>query len=444
MSDYRNTQDIMTRALKKAGEPTNGNSAYVESMNEYLSDVQRAIVAGGTVFGIHIDEVWPWAKAKQPLVINLLPRVTAGTLSLTNGLLTGAFSSAPSVSYTGWFFRSFPETSDNTTYRIAQHTAGGTAFVLDSPYLGTTSTVFAYELFKLDYDLLPDYIYINPTNDKLDFSENGTTELTASLTNGAYTPAALATEIAAKLNAIGGANVYTVGYDTQERTFTMTSNLSVPSSVFQLWGKRGTFSGKQVLGTVGFNTQDYTGAATYESTYALGGISRLIEPIRVYGPENRFSELLGLDPLVFSTLHLARFSEQATPTAFTKIAEDSDGKITLRFNSYPEFTSRCEVEYVPVPRDLQNNEASIPLLPVKYFPLLEYAAVYFLFLEKEDTKADQYLALAKAELETMQKHYRSEERRTDRSFGHLSPRSGGNFNSGYWKVQRMGYDKGRW
>lgn len=443
MADYSNTEDILTRALKKAGEPTNGNSAYEESLEEYVSDVHRAVIAGGTVFSLPVDEAWAWARSRQPLILSLSPKITTGTLSLTQGLMTGTFSSAPAVSVAGWFFRSFPESSDNTTYKIAQHTAGDTNFILDAPYLGATAAAFAYELFKLDYDLVPDHIQITAANNKLDFSEDGTAQLTATITAGAYTPAALATEIATQLTA-AGANTYSASYSTQERTFTLTSDLSVLSSVFQILGERGTNSVSQILGTLGFQQQDYSAAASYESTYALGGISRLIEPIKVFGPENRYSLLQGLDPLVFAEEHSPGFARQGTPTSFAKIGEDTNGKITIRLNSYPEFTSRCEVEFVPVPRDLKNNAASIPLFPVKYFPLLEYAAVYFLLLEKEDTKADQYLALAKAELEVMQKQYRSEQRRSDRAFGHLFPRGGSPFNSARLKIQRIGYDKGSW
>lgn len=443
MSQYNNVSNLLHRALEKAGEVTTGTSDYQETILDYVNDVHRALCAGGTVFETAVDEVWPWARSQNPMVITLLPKYNSGSVSLTQGTNAGAFSGAPASSLQGWFLRVAPETSERATYRILSHAAGGTAFILDGAFLGTTNGALSYEAFKLDYDLFPDYIQITTDNNKLDFSANGNTQLTATLTPGSYTPAALATEAGNQLTAAdSGPNTYTGSYNPERRLFTLTSDLSDPGSVFQLWGSRGTNALKSGLGPLGFNSVQYTDRPDYAGVYALGGISRLIEPVRVYGKEANYCELNGVDPLTFGQLHYPGYSEQGTPTAFCKIAEDSYGKVTLRLNAFPDTTMRMEVEYVPVPRDLQNSEASFPLLPVKYFPLLEYAGVYFVLLEKEDSKAEQYLSLARTQLTAMQKHFRAEERRIGPECGQITPRSG---NAGPWfRRLRYGYDKWRY
>jgi hypothetical protein len=65
---------------------------------------------------------------------------------------------------------------------------------------------------------------VSGLNDKLDFSEQVGIELTATITSGSYSPAALATEIQNQLNAFGGD--YTVTYNSGTKKFTITSNFS--------------------------------------------------------------------------------------------------------------------------------------------------------------------------------------------------------------------------
>ena len=383
-------------------------------------------MCGGSVFNIDVDEVWPWARARSPLVLNIIPPVTLGTLSLTQGSLSGTFSLPPTASLEGWFIRANPDTNDNTTYRIAQHSAGAAAFILDSPYLGVTSALFSYRAFKLDYDLVPDYIQITGQANRLDFSEDGTTELTATVAPGAYTPAALATALQTAMASAGGDATYSVTYDEARRQFTINSTLAVPATVFQIFGERGTNTENSILGPVGFDTADQKGKLSYASTYALGGISRLIEPIKLYSGEN-FVEAEGLDYLNYAGHFAPRFADQGTPTCYTKIHEDNQGKITLRFNNYPEVTTRVEIEYVPVVRDLQDNDSSMPLLPVKYYPVLEQGAIYFLFQEKEDSKKEEAFLLCQKTLQSLQKQLRSELRRIGNRFGYVAPREGGSY-----------------
>lgn len=434
MAQYKTTEDIITRALKKAGEPTNGNSSYEESLTEYLSDIQRKLVSGSTVFELDIDTTWPWARSPHPITVKILPKYNTGTLSLVNGSNAGTFSSAPAISLQGWFFRGNEE---GEAYKIAYHTAGQTAFTLETEFLGATNTAFDYEAYKLDYELLPSYIYVTSANNKFQISENGTAFLTATLTAGAYTPSAFATALETALDGVATADI-TVTYDTTTRLFTISS----AGATFQLIGERGS-NPTSGMSLAGFDQKDYTGATSYTGTYPFGSLARIVEPVRFLSGEESSEYLIsGSDPLTYAQNFSYRGAKEGTPTAFTKISDDHTGKITLRFNNYPKSESRIEVTVLPSPKDLQNNANSFPLLPPKYFNILEYAGVYFLLLEKEDTKAAEYLALAKAEIRAMQKHYSGEQFRTSGLFGYVAPRMG---TLGAWHRRlRYGYDKGNY
>jgi len=431
MAQYQTSEDIVTRILKKTGEPTNGNSSYEASVTEYISEIQRKLVAGATIFDLDCDEAWPWARASQPYVIEVKPAYRAGTLTLTYGSNAGTFSSPPSFSATGWFFRN---TTTKEAYRISQHTASASAFTIETPFLGTSSTTFPFELYKLDYDILPAYIHVPQNKTTMLFSENGTTQTSVSISPGSYTPAEFATAWQTAANAALTAAI-TVTYDTTRRLFTFSSD----GATFQIIGERGSnpLSG---MSLAGFDELDYTGALTYTGHYPFGSTSRIVEPIKFIANADGQEILIeGQDPLNFAQNFTYRGAKEGTPTYFTKIAEDNSGKITIRLNNFPDAIGRLEVTALPTPVDLHNNGNSVPLLPPRDYNILEYAGCYFILLEQEDSKKDEFVALAKAEIKAMQKHYRGEQFRTSGSFGYISPRKSGA--PGRNPDLRYGYDK---
>lgn len=79
----------------------------------------------------------------------------------------------------------------------------------------------------LDWEFDSFSIDIDATNNKLDFNEDGETELTATLVTATYTLAALMAEIKTQLDA-AGANTYTVTLsDDNKMTITATSSFSL-------------------------------------------------------------------------------------------------------------------------------------------------------------------------------------------------------------------------
>jgi hypothetical protein len=104
-------------------------------------------------------------------------------------------------------------------------------------------------------------------NDKLDFSEDGGSELTATITAGNYTPVTLAAEIQTQLIAAGDDN-FTCTYSTTTKKITIAN--SELTSVELLW-QSGTNTLTTIGTFVGFAVAaDDTGAKTYAADNSIG------------------------------------------------------------------------------------------------------------------------------------------------------------------------------
>lgn len=422
MAQFRSTADLVDIVLKKAGEVTNGNSPYDSNGDvlDFLNRVHFSLISGGTVpIGkdqtVEINETWPWAKSKRPLILELQEKITTGTVTLTVDSEAGTFSSAPSVSVAGWYIQ---VDAHEGIYRIASHTAAATSFELDGEWPNATVSGGSYRVFKLDYDLTPDYIVIDSTNNKLQFQETAGTTLTATLTSGTYTPSQLATEVQTQMNTTGGTPAYTITYSAVTKKFTLASDRG-GSSVFVLvgTGDQSLFSAHK---TLGFDDEDTTNAASISSTYILGGISRLIEPFRMQkGGQN---DVFGISPGALALNYpLAEVSE-GLPDRFSVIEENPDGSMKVRFNRYPKDKTRVEVDFVPIPRDLKDNSSSIPLVPRKHIDVLEDAATFYIMLLKNDDRAQVYGQLAQGKLLSMISQHRGTLQKMGKHFGEIVPR----------------------
>lgn len=418
LAQFRTSADLLDSILRRAGEVTNGNSDLETDALEYLNRIHHTIIAGGNEFDIEVDESWLWARAKRPMVLELQPKYNMGTVSMTLGSEVGAFSGAPSISLEGYYLQC---EGRDTTYRIAQHTAASTAFEIDGLYAEATGATQNYKAFKLDYDLVPSHLIIDSTNNKIDFIKTGTTPLATTLTAGVYTPAALATHIGTAMTTTASGPTITCTYSALSRKFTLTSDLA-GGTIFTLSFAAGTnvkYSAHRILG---FDDEAQSGAATYEGKYVFGGISRMIEPIKVHGRSDGEGNISSLDPLTMQREFPITTTVEGIPSKFARISENEDGQVTVRFDRYPADKVRIEVEYIAVPRDIKDNTASIPLVPRKYSEVLEYGAAYYLLLDKEDGKAQTFLALAKAKLNAMRRQNRAQLEKTSLDFGEITPR----------------------
>ena len=418
MAQFRTTKDLVTLVLRRSGELEDGTSQFNQQAIDSLNQVHQTIITGGSEFETEVDEPWTWAKADRPIVIELLPKVDAGTVTFTQGSEAGVFSTGPTDSVADFYIK---VEAREDIYQIASHTAGATAFEIDSQYFQESGT-FNFKAFKLDYDLETQLMVVDSSNNKIDFEEVLSTEITATLTSGSYTPADLATEIKTRLDAAGTAT-YTVTYDALTRKFTILSDLAGPV-IFSLLFVTGTnqqFSSSSLLG---YDVLDLTGAATYTSVYIKDGITRLVQPARGYEGNFNFENgnVFGTTELEMQkNMPLPQVTE-GIPTNFAIVEESNEGRIKIRLNRYPRDPMRLEFEYIPVPRDLQNNDASVPLLPRKNIQALIFGASYYVLFDKEDSKFQQYFQLAQAQLRAMVEQHKRSLQRVGNNFGNVIPR----------------------
>lgn len=422
MAQFRTTADIVDLALRNSGEVTNGNSSYETQCLDYLNRVHMAIVSGGTIpvgkdATVDIDEVWPWAKARRPISLELLPSYDTGTMTLTLDSEAGTFSVAPSYSVAGWYLR---VSGREGIYRIASHTASATAFELDVTYPNATGSGLSFEVFKLDYDIIQDLIVIDTTNNKFDFKKTaGGSLLTATLTAGAYTPSALATHVATQVTSTASGPTITGSYSAITKKFTFVSD-GAASTVFQPFFATGTNQLQSCHKVLGYDDQDLSGALTYTSTYILGGIARLVEPFQI--GKGIGEGIFGIDKESMTRDYPLIDTKEGYPTRFAVIAEEPDGSIKVRFNKFPIEKVRVDVDYIPVPRDLKDSAGSIPLVPRKHVDVLEDAATFYIMLHKNDDRAQVYANLMQGKLKAMIAQNRGSQVRYGKFFGQIVPR----------------------
>ena len=438
MSQFRTTADLIDSVLRRCGELTDGNSPYESQALDYLNQIHHTVITGRSELNLEVDEPFLWARAPRPIILELQPPYTSGSVALTQGSKSGTFSAAPSYSVKGWFIK---VDGVSEILRIGAHTASSTSFDLDAAYPGSDVSAGTFTVFKLDYDLVPDYLVIDTDNDKLDFIVSGTTEITATLTAGTYTPANLIAHVATQLQAADSARTYTGSYDTVKRVFSITSNLA-SSAIFKPQGA-GTNAHRSAWATLGFDYENVsTSAATHTGIYPVGSVVRLVGPGRIhYG--NNSGQVEGVDALTLDKRYPINSAFQGVPTHFAQVREKTDGTYVIRFNAYPDRKMRVEFEHIPQPKDLKDNAKSIPLIPRKFNRVLEYGAAFYLLTDKQDDKAQTYFQIAQGTLSSMMKFNRKELQRVGINFGAVIARPEQR-DVLVSRLNRYGYDSGNY
>lgn len=417
MSQFRTTADILDEILQKSGEPTNGNSPYETLALTFANKVHHAIISGGNVFSVDVDEPWTWARARHPIVLELEAPFTTGSIAVLQSHTDLSFSTAPTDSLEGWFIQA---QGKQTVYRITQHTEGALSATLDSNWVDS-SGAFSFRAFKIEYEIMPAFMYVDSFSDRIEFQETSSATLTASLTHGSYAPSDYITHVAAQIDTVG-ANAYSGTYDSVQRKFLISRTSTPAGTYFNLLGISGAQAVRSALPTIGFDRIDYTGNQTYTTAYTPNGVSRLIEPFRVFKSTGSCTHIEATDSYNMELDYPLNMISQRTPDHFAKIAETNAGIYTVRFNAYPGVRTKVLIDWIPSPIDLQDNAVSRPLIPRKDIDVLINGAVTYILFDKSDTKAADTKAMTSTQLQAMQKKNRSELFRTGHMFAQIAPR----------------------
>lgn len=421
MANFRSTADYVDTILLLSGETTNGNSAFESRALHYLNRIHNSVIVGGNEFNMEVDEVWPWSMSRSPMILELEPKVT-GSASVTNGLIDITFSETVAGSKRGWHIK-FDD--DPHFYKIIYHIGSTASAKLDGNFLGSTSSSVGFELYKLDYELVPKYLAFETENQLLTFTETTAgTELNLTGLNSVYEIDDLKIALENQFNGPGAAD-YDVAYDEDTRLFTITSDGGGGVDLFSMLGATASNANtirRSILPTLGFGLKDYTGALSYTAERALGAICKLISPFKLHNERSSEHEVMGLNPITFQDKYPINQTREGDPDFFTIVEERDDGYIRVRFNKFVNEAKRIYVNYVPLPLDLYDNANSHPLVPRKYSQVLEYGAASYLLAEKNDNRAQQYFQIAGNVLESMIKNNRRESQRIDRNFGNAIAR----------------------
>lgn len=173
--------------------------------------------------------------------------------------------------------------------------------------------------------------------------------------------------------------------------------------------------------------QAYTGSTNATATYKAfkleytlaSDVLRLLSPMRVF-QENR-SEIEGVPLSELERRWPLRLVESGIPETFALITESK-----VRFNRYGLTTSteyaRIEYDYLYKPAALTDSGSEEPVVPAQYRKTLADTAAYFLFLDKNDNRADAAGLMAKAGLNAMARENRSRMAKMSRTLGRIFPR----------------------
>ncbi len=157
MANFTTSADLIEEALRRAGEPVDSTSDFYESAISYLNRCYQSIWHGGQDLDPEINEVWWWIRKASLGVFNLQGARSEGTVEVTKDSATVTFSSAPSDDKDGWYFR---VDGHEDVFRISAHTAAAASATLDGAYTGADDSAASYTLFKLEYTLASDLLYL--------------------------------------------------------------------------------------------------------------------------------------------------------------------------------------------------------------------------------------------------------------------------------------------
>jgi len=94
----------------------------------------------------------------------------------------------------------------------------------------------------------------------------------------------------------------------------------------------------------------------------------------------------------------------------------------VQFNKYPETLVRVEYDYVSVPETLTDSTLQEPLLPISSRRIIADAALFFLSMDHNDTRADGVGLLARTGLQGMARENRGKRAATSDLTGTIMPR----------------------
>lgn len=191
---------------------------------------------------------------------------------------------------------------------------------------------------------VPNLVYpINSYNNRIYFSENGGSVLTATLTPNKYTGATLATEIKTQMDA-AGTLTYTVSYDEQSEKLTIS--VVLPDEFEFVYSS--TYYQYNAYEEMGFNYQNFTSGATFEGDAPINiSGTQYVDLITSFATNNwsssTTSSVLARIPMIVSFGNVIFYEPSSDDDLFVsetrldsiniELRDDKGNQFVLPFNS---------------------------------------------------------------------------------------------------------------
>ena len=158
---------------------------------------------------------------------------------------------------------------------------------------------------------------------------------------------------------------------------------------------------------------------------AAANVVRLYGPMKVYRTQTSDGDgegqIVGLDQRSFDKKWPMYRLHAGIPTEFAYIY-NADGTITVRMNKIPATQVKVEYNYIPMPVDLADSAASIPIVPLVHRQVLSHATAYAILMDKQDDKSKHFMGLVQADLKALSNANRREFMQVAKQRGRLIPR----------------------
>lgn len=111
------------------------------------------------------------------------------------------------------------------------------------------------------------------------------------------------------------------------------------------------------------------------------------------------------------------------PNFFTITQKDANGNYFVRFEkSSSPLPTRVEYKFIAIPDPLVDSATNYPMIPVEHRDCLDFAASYFLCLDKNDDRAQMFFQLTQQKLKAMQKAEEKQKTQISKTRGKLFAR----------------------
>jgi len=152
-------------------------------------------------------------------------------------------------------------------------------------------------------------------------------------------------------------------------------------------------------------TSAANGMTAYALEYSLGtDILRICGPLRINSTSyyDGSSEILGSDMSPMLREYQMQYLRTRFPDRFAiKSVDSATNEMIIRVNTDPIAQAIVEFDYIKYPPDLTDSGSSYPKCPGTHRMMLAYGVAYYLCVDKNDSRAQNYYVQVQAGLKSL-------------------------------------------